>query len=159
MAHLLGVEYLADSSREELLKKLPQIRREVKNDRAILRAIHFYNEDERAVALKEAIARKDLNAILKLMKESGRSSFEYLQNVYPASRPQSQSLAIGLALADMVLGEEGTYRVHGGGFEGTIQAVVPKERLEEFEKIMKDTFGDDCILEVRVRPFGTVTVI
>ncbi len=159
VAHLLGVEYLADSSREELLKKLPQIRKEVKNDRAILRAIHFYNEDERAVCLKEAIARKDLNTILKLMKESGRSSFEYLQNVYPASRPQSQSLAIGLALADMVLGEEGTFRVHGGGFEGTIQAVVPKEKLEDFEKIMKDTFGDDCILEVRVRPFGTLTVI
>ena len=159
VAHLLGVEYLADSSREELLKNLPQIRKDVKNDRAILRAIHFYNEDERAVSLKEAIACKDLDEILKLMKESGRSSFEYLQNVYPASRPESQSLAIGLALADMVLGEDGTYRVHGGGFEGTIQAVVPKEKLERFETVMKDAFGDDCILEVRVRPFGTITVI
>ena len=159
VAHFLGVEYLADSSKEKLLKDLPQIRKEVKNDRAILRAIHFYNEDERAVALKDAIARKDPDEILKLMKESGRSSFEYLQNVYPASRPQSQSLAIGLALADMVLGDEGTYRVHGGGFEGTIQAVVPKEKLEQFETVMKDAFGDDCILEVRVRPFGTATVI
>ena len=159
VSHLLGVEYLADSSLEELLKRLPEIRKEVRNDRAVLRAIHFYNEDERAVLLKEAIAKKDLNEILRLMKESGRSSFEYLQNVYPASRPESQSLAIGLSLADMILKQEGTYRVHGGGFEGTIQAVVPKEKLDLFERQMKAVFGDDCILEVRIRPFGTATVI
>ena len=93
------------------------------------------------------------------MKESGRSSFEYLQNVYPASRPNSQSLAIGLALADMYLKEEGAYRVHGGGFEGTIQAIVPKEKLEGFRQLMMSAFGDDCLLQVRVRPFGTALVI
>ena len=111
------------------------------------------------MAEKEAIIDKDIERLLKLMKESGRSSFEYLQNVYPASRPSSQSLAVGLALADMCLGEEGSYRVHGGGFEGTIQAIVPVGKLAEFRKIMTSVFGDDCLLEVRVRPFGTRTVI
>ena len=159
VAHVLGVEYLADSSLDALLKDLKQIREKVGNDRGVLRAIHFYNEDERAVLQKNAISKKDIDSLLKLMKESGRSSFEYLQNVYPASRPNSQSLAIGLVLADMYLKEDGAYRVHGGGFEGTIQAIVPAQKLEGFRKLMKDVFDDDCLLEVRVRPFGTCLVI
>ena len=159
VAHELGVEYLADSSLEALLGNLKKIRENVKNDRGVLRAIHFYNENEKAVLQKEAIRNKDIEGLLKLMKESGRSSFEYLQNVYPASRPNSQSLAIGLALADMYLKDEGAYRVHGGGFEGTIQCIVPKEKLEGFKEMMKAVFGDDCLLEVKVRPFGTKLVI
>ena len=155
----LGVKFLADTSRDELLKNLKEIREKVGNDRAILRAIHFFNEDRRAIEEKEAIANKDVERLLKLMKESGRSSFEYLQNVYPASRVNSQSLALALALADMYLGEKGTYRVHGGGFEGTIQAVVPAEILDGFKEMMYSVFGEDCILQVRVRPFGTKTVI
>ncbi len=159
VAHELGVEYLADASREDLLKNLKQIREKIRNDRGVLRAFHFYNEDERAVKQKEAIRNKDIDSLLKLMKESGRSSFEYLQNVYPASRPNSQSLAIGLALADYYLKEEGAYRVHGGGFEGTIQAIVPSDKLEGFRELMMSVFGDDCLLQVRVRPFGTALVI
>ncbi|MBQ6493994.1 MAG: galactokinase [Erysipelotrichaceae bacterium] len=159
VAEQLGVKYLADSSREELLKNLKKIREEVKNDRAVLRAIHFFNEDERAVKEKEAIRDKDIEELLGLMKESGRSSFEYLQNVYPASRVNSQSLAIGLALADMYLGDKGAYRVHGGGFEGTIQVVVPMHLMNGFRELMNSVFGDDSLLEVRVRPFGTIKVI
>ena len=155
----LGVKYLADSSRSELLKNLKEIREKVGNDRAVLRAIHFFNEDQRAVEEKMAIKNKDVDKLLKLMRESGRSSFEYLQNVYPASRVNSQSLAIALALADMYLGEKGTYRIHGGGFEGTIQAVVPVEILDGFKKVMCEVFGDDCILQVRVRPFGTKMIV
>jgi len=159
VANKLGVDYLADSSKEELLSHLKQIREEIGNDRGILRSIHFFNEDERAVKEKEAIRQKDLQTLFDLMKESGRSSFEYLQNVYPASRPKSQSLAIGLALADMTLGDKGAYRVHGGGFEGTIQAIVPTDKLDEFEKQMTAVFGEDSVLQLRIRPFGTILVI
>ena len=159
VAKELGVNYLADSSREELFRKLAKIRETVKNDRAVLRSIHFFNEDERAVKEKEAIREGDIETLLELMRESGRSSFEYLQNVYPASRVNSQSLAIGLAVADTYLGKKGAYRVHGGGFEGTIQAVVPDDMVEGFKEAMKNVFGDDCLLEVKVRPFGTKTVI
>ena len=93
------------------------------------------------------------------MNKSGHSSFEYLQNVYPASRVNSQSLSIALALCDMFLDSEGAYRVHGGGFEGTIQVIVPKDRLYDFRKLMYAVFGEDSLLEVKIRPFGTVKVI
>ena len=159
VAHELGVEYLADSSLEKLVADFASIREKVNNDRAMLRALHFYNEDQRAIDEREAIRNRDIGKLLFLMKESGRSSFEYLQNVYPASRANSQSLAIGLALADMYLGQEGAYRVHGGGFEGTIQLVVPEDKVEGISRLMASVFGDDCLLKVRVRPFGTRTVI
>ncbi len=159
VAKQLGVNFLADSSKTKLFENLSKIREAVKNDRAVLRAIHFFNEDERAIKEKEAIQNDDIDSLLKLMKESGRSSFEYLQNVYPPSRVNSQSLSLGLAVADTYLGDEGAYRVHGGGFEGTIQVVVPKDKTEGFRKAMKNVFGDDCLLEVKVRPFGTKTII
>ncbi len=159
VAHELSVEYLADSSLEKLIGSFKMIREKVGNDRALLRAIHFYREDERAVEEREAIRNRNIDRLLFLMKESGRSSFEYLQNVYPASRATSQSLAIGLALADMYLGQEGAYRVHGGGFEGTIQLIVPADKVEGISRLMSSVFGDDCLLKVRVRPFGTRTVI
>lgn len=159
VAKQLGVNFLADSTKQELFNNLAKIRETIKNDRAVLRAIHFFNEDERAIKEKEAIRNNDIASLLKLMVESGRSSFEYLQNVYPASRVDSQSLSIGLALADTYLGDKGAYRVHGGGFEGTIQAVVPKNMTEGFRNVMKSVFGEDCLLEVKVRPFGTKMIV
>ena len=155
----LNVDYLADSTMDKLLANIKDIRETVKNDRAILRAFHFYNEDKRAVLEAEACKNKDIEALLKLMNESGRSSFEYLQNVYPASRPTSQALAIGLALSDYYLQGKGAYRVHGGGFDGTIQVVVPKDMLEGYKQLIGSVFGDDALLQVRVRPFGTKLVI
>ena len=159
VARQLGVEYLADSSLEELMKNLGEIRKSVGNDRAILRSIHFFLEDERAVLQKKAVSEDDIDSLLKLMRESGRSSFEYLQNVNVSSRPQSQSLALGLAVADKVLKGEGACRVHGGGFEGTIQIVVPEEKLEELKKEINNVFGEGSLMELRVRPVGTLTVV
>lgn len=159
VAKLLGVNYLADSSKKELMNNFSRIRNAVKNDRAILRALHFYNEDERAIKQKEAIKNKDIKELLHLMRESGRSSYEYLQNVYPASRPSSQSLAIGLYLADDILKDDGAYRVHGGGFDGTIQCIVPKDKINEFSTIMVNTFGEDSILTAKVRPVGTKLIV
>ena len=159
VSKLLGVEYLADSSMDKFLANLPEIRATVKNDRAILRAFHFFNEDRRAVEEKEAVKNKDIKGLLKLMKESGRSSFEYLQNVYPASIPSAQPIAMGLALADHFLKDDGAYRIHGGGFGGTIQVIVPKDKLSDFKKLMEPVFGDDSLLVVKVRPIGTTLVI
>ena len=155
----LGVEYLAESNLNELLNNFARLRKDIKNDRALLRAIHFYNEDRRAIEQKNAVKNKDIDSLLALMNESAKSSFEYLQNIYPANNPASQSLAIGLGLADTYLKGDGVARVHGGGFEGTIQVVIRKENLSEFEDLMKSVFGDDCLLEVKVRPVGTLTVI
>ena len=159
VARLLNVEYLADATKQDLYNNLKKIRDTIKNDRAILRAMHFYNEDNRAILEAKACKDKDINSLLKLMNESGRSSFEYLQNVYPASRPNFQSLALGLFLADDFLKGEGAHRVHGGGFDGTIQVVIPQDKVEDFKKIIEPVFGEDAILQVRVRSFGTKLVV
>ncbi len=159
VAKQLGVEYLADSSIDKLLNNLSDIRKTVNNDRAVLRSLHFFKEDERAIKQKDAIKNLDIQSLLKLMRESGKSSYEYLQNVYPASRPSSQSLAIGLFLADCFIKDDGAYRVHGGGFDGTIQVIVKKEKLSEFRKVIESTFGLDSMMVVKVRQFGTKLVI
>ena len=93
------------------------------------------------------------------MKESARSSYEYLQNINVSSRPWSQSLGLGLALADTVLQGEGACRVHGGGFEGTIQIVCPKDKVRKLKEIMNYVFGDDSVMELQVRPSGTKLII
>lgn len=159
VAKCLGVDYLADSSLDKLMTNFKEIRSKVKNDRAILRSLHFYAEDKRAVEEKEAVKNKDIKKMLKLMNESGRSSYEYLQNVYPASRPTSQSLAVALNLVDNLLKDDGAYRVHGGGFDGTIQIIVPSNKLKELKNLMEPIFGDDALMVMKVRPVGTKLIV
>ncbi len=159
VSNAMGVKYLRDKEPEYFFSHIKELREEVKNDRGILRAFHFYNEDERAVKEKEATQKDDADALLKLMNESGRSSFMFLQNVYPASRTVSQSLAVGLAISEKVLNGQGACRVHGGGFDGTIQVVVPLDKVEEFKKEINAVFGDDAIMFVRVRKTGCQEVI
>lgn len=159
VANCLGVNYLADTSFEELLDRFSDIRKEINNDRALLRALHFFMEDKRADDEAKACENKDIEELLKLMRQSGKSSFEYLQNVYPSSRPASQSLAIALFFADYILQEQGAYRVHGGGFDGTIQAVVPEEKYNAFKNMMDNIFGNDALMNVKVRPIGVCQII
>ena len=116
-------------------------------------------EDERAISEKLAIENKDIEKLLDLINKSGKSSYMYLQNVYPSSMPKNQPLSIALAISDLILNDKGAYRVHGGGFGGTIQAVVPFELKEEYKKVLAHTFDDDSILELVIRPFGTKTLI
>lgn len=159
VANFMGVDVLRDGDADYFFSHIKEIREAVKNDRAVLRSLHFYNEDRRAVEQKLAIARKDIDGLLALMNESGKSSYMYLQNVYPASRPSGQSLAVGLAMSEYILGKNGAYRVHGGGFEGTIQAIVPHDSLENYKIVISSVFGDDAIMVLKIRPFGTKTVI
>ena len=159
VAKELGVSVLRDGDKGYFFSHLSQIRQAVGNDRAILRSIHFFEEDERAVLQKEAIRIKDINTLLNLMKESGSSSFRFLQNVYPSSRPLSQSISLGLAVSERVLKGKGACRVHGGGFEGTIQAIVPCEMTKDYQKIISDLFGEDSLMICQVRPFGTKTLL
>ena len=159
VAHELGVDYLADSSYEELISNLKTIREKVNNDRAILRSIHFFNENRNAILEKQAIEERDIDSLLKLMKDSGKTSFMYLQNVYPASRPTSQSIAIALAITENYLNGRGAFRIQGGGFEGTIISVVPNDMVDGYRKLISSVYGEDAILEVSIRPFGTKTII
>ena len=101
-------------------------------DRAVLRALHFYADDRRAVEEADALERRDRDAFLQLVKESGRSSWELLQNITPAGAVEAQDMAIALVAAETALNGRGACRVHGGGFAGTIQAFVPTESVSEF---------------------------
>jgi len=157
--HYFGVEFLAEVDPKKFYENLKTIREKVKNDRAITRCIHFFNEDKRAVDEANAIKNKDMKGLLRLMNESGRSSFMYLQNVYPASLPTHQPMSVALGLTDNFLKGDGAFRVHGGGFGGTIQVIVPKDKFDDFKKYMSAIFGDDAIHVVRVRSTGTELVI
>lgn len=155
----LGVEYLADATYDDFISKFAQIKRAVNNDRALLRANHFFLEDDRAVKQADAVKNKDIKSLLKLINESGKSSFEYLQNVYQSSKTENQPLALALCMTDMFIKDEGAYRVHGGGFDGTIQVIIPKNMITDYKKFIENTIGKDCILQCKIRPIGTVKLV
>ena len=154
VATLLGREVLRGISEEELIAAIPMLRKR-SGDRAILRAIHFLRENDRVEAAREALIRADLDAFLEIISASGRSSFQYLQNVYTNNNPFEQGISLALCVADGALsGKKGAYRVHGGGFAGTIQAFVRNEDLEEFVGRMNSVFGEGAVMSLNIRPLG-----
>ena len=129
-------------------------------DRAILRAIHFYEENRRVDRLIGAIrAGKDgFGDFLAAITESGQSSYMYNQNIFPLSNPDSQPVALGLALSEELLRGCGAWRVHGGGFAGTIQAFVPNEKVVRFKSRMNRTFGPGATYVLSIRKYGGIEV-
>ncbi|MDR0883548.1 MAG: galactokinase [Oscillospiraceae bacterium] len=127
-------------------------------DRAILRAIHFYAENHRVERLVKAIRRGEegFAEFLATIIESGQSSYMYNQNIYPPGDPKHQPVALGLALSEELLRDCGAWRVHGGGFAGTIQAFVPNEKVTLFRRRMNKTFGDGATYVLNIRPYGGV---
>lgn len=127
-------------------------------DRALLRAIHVYQENRRVERLCDALERGDFPGFLQVIRESGRSSWMYLQNVVVTGSTAEQSAALALALCDSILGERGAFRVHGGGFGGTVQAFVPDDLLGEFKTRMEAVFGaGHChVMKIRSRGFMKV---
>ncbi|MBQ7187683.1 MAG: galactokinase [Ruminococcus sp.] len=150
-------EVLGDITRQQIIDALPELRERF-SDRALLRALHFADENVRVEEEKQALTNGDLDAFLDTVKRSGRSSYMYLQNVFAASDPADQGLSLALYLAETVLDGEGAYRVHGGGFAGTIQAFVPEGKLDAFRNAMENTFGEGSCYVLSVRPFGGTEV-
>ena len=111
------------------------------SDRAILRAMHFYGEQARVQQQAQALRTDDFDAFLQLVKESGRSSWMYLQNIPPTGAVEQQAVALSLALCDTLLQGRGAFRVHGGGFAGTVQAYVPLDMLEDFRSGIEAVLG------------------
>lgn len=144
-------EFLRDVSAADFYSKLSELRGKI-SDRAILRAIHFFEENERARQEAEALKERRIDDFLKLVNASGRSSFMYLQNVY--SVPNLQGLSLALAVSEKILAGKGAFRVHGGGFAGTIQAFVPNEILETYTCKMNQIFGADKCLALSVSKNG-----
>ncbi len=154
IAKLLGRDVLRGLTEEDIIKNIVNIRRLV-GDRAILRALHFMRENERAVKIKNALLGADTSAFLSLVSESGRSSFEFLQNVYSNMNVKEQGLSLALALTEGFLdGKSYACRVHGGGFAGTIQVFLKSEDAEEYAKYMDSVFGENAASVLNIRSAG-----
>ena len=137
-------------------EQLGQLRRSV-SDRAILRAMHFFGDNARVPHQAEALKRRDIETFRQLMNESGRSSFMLLQNVCPTYASE-RGLALALALSEQMLAGKGAWRVHGGGFAGTILALVPLALLADYQAQMERVFGLGCCYRFAVRPVGGVKI-
>ncbi len=157
-ASVFGEEVLSRVSLEEFLAKTDEVRKQC-GDRAWLRAYHFLKETDRVLEEVNALEHNSMEEFLKLVIESGNSSFEYLQNVYASSDPQHQSLAIGLALSQNLLEGRGAWRVHGGGFAGTIQAFVPEDLTGSYIQCMESAFGKGACYCLRIRNAGGYRLI
>ena len=150
-----GKEVLSEIPESEFYTAIPALRAEC-GDRAVLRCIHFYQDDARVPRQVAALERGDFGRFLELVKESGRSSWMYLQNVIPAGYKEHQDMALSLALCQHYLQGKGAYRVHGGGFAGTVQAFVPFELLDPFRAGIDAALGQGSCHVLSIRPQGGV---
>ncbi len=149
----LGAKVLRQVTLEKILEKAPSIRQKV-GDRAILRAIHFQGDNQRVVDQVVALEKNDFKAFLGMVVDSGYSSYMYNQNIFPASNVREQGVSIALALSDLVLKGEGAWRVHGGGFAGTIQAFVPHKLLDKYIETLEHFFGKGACHKLFIRNQG-----
>ena len=151
----LGKEVLSQIDEAEFYAAIPALRTSC-GDRAVLRAVHFYQDNARVPKQVAALEAGDFAAFLQLVKESGYSSYMYLQNVIPAGYKEHQDVALALALCEHYLQGKGAYRVHGGGFAGTVQAFVPFEILESFRTGIDSVLGEGACHVLSIRPQGGV---
>ncbi len=156
VAGAMGKSVLREIEPCDFKAEIPSLTGKV-NDRAILRAMHYYNENKRVENAVDALESNDFQSFLKNITESGRSSFMYNQNVYSPSNPTEQKLSLALCIADELLPVG--YRVHGGGFAGTIQAFVSDADLDKFKSTMDAVFGDGSCYVLNIRPVGGTRVI
>jgi galactokinase len=157
VAGLFGQKTLRGITEKMLVSKTNEIRSKL-GDRAMLRAIHFVRENERVRDLFKALRKDDIEGFLSVVRESGNSSATLLQNCYSVTDVKEQGIPLACAVAESVVGEKGAFRVHGGGFAGTIQAYVPLEKEKLFVKKMSESFGKESVTKLRIRPYGAVKV-
>ena len=153
ISNALGVEFLRDADVDKFYASLASLRKEF-GERAVLRAFHFFNEQERVLKQREALLKGDFKAFLKLVNESGQSSFDYLQNLYSITAVKEQGLSLAIALTKKFLGDEGACRVHGGGFAGTIQCYIPTEKLGAYKQMIEAVYGEGSCSVLSIRPVG-----
>ena len=153
VSNFLGVEFLRDANENEFYKNLAAIREKC-GERAILRAMHVFNENKRVLTQKSALKRGDFNTFFACVKRSGESSYDLLQNIYSASNPKNQAISLALALTKQFLNGRGAYRVHGGGFAGTIQCYIPNYMYDEYKTMIESVFGEGACVKLFVRKYG-----
>ena len=154
VAKAFGGKVLREFTLGKVFSEISFLRKHV-NDRAILRAVHFFNDDRRVVEQVNCLENDNFNDFLDLIIESGESSWMLCQNCYSNKDIRFQGIPVALTICENILKGKGAWRVHGGGFQGTIQAFVPQMQKDEFKKAICDVFGDSSYKDVLIRPAGT----
>ncbi len=159
VAHFFGKQTLREISKQEVISNIKEIRTKV-CDRAIMRALHYFDENHRVDAQVASLERNDFNSFLDLVRSSGNSSWKYLQNVYVPSVPEEQSISIALALTEtyIALHKRGSCRIHGGGFAGVILVFLPEELCPSYKAMMEKALEKGCVYDVTIRPFGAIEI-
>jgi galactokinase len=157
IASFFNKKVLREISLAEFEIALPQLHKIV-SERALIRAYHFFFENQRVDSAKEALIKGDFEAFKRIVTASGQSSFNYLQNIYSAQNPTAQASALALCIAQKLLDKCGAWRVHGGGFGGTIQAYVPEEKVEDYCAEMDRIFGKNCCFVLKIRNCGPIKI-
>lgn len=157
VARFFGKEVCAEITEEQVIEKLSEVR-EACGDRAVLRALHFFEENKRVEAEIKALKENDFGAFLAGITESGNSSWKWLQNCFTNHSYQEQGITIALALTELFLKEKkcGACRVHGGGFAGVIMAMLPEELVEEYVAYIEKALGEGNAYRMSIRPYGAV---
>ena len=158
VAAQFGKEVLREVDEKEFFQAIPALRGKC-SDRAILRAMHFFGENNRAIAEADALDRGDLERFFTLYHQSADSSADLLQNLYATKKPLEQGIPLAIAVSKSVLGNDASVRVHGGGFAGTIQAFVPLDQTEAYREKMDALFGAGSCYVLRIRPVGGVKIV
>ncbi|MCQ2522096.1 MAG: galactokinase [Lachnospiraceae bacterium] len=143
---------------EDIYNNMGELRK-LAGDRAVLRALHFIGENERVQNEVEAIKAGNIARLFELIKESGNSSYKFLQNIYSNKDVRSQNVSLALAVSELVLGNHGVCRVHGGGFAGTIQAFVENAAVYDYQKRMDGMFGENACRVLKIRKYGGIKVL
>lgn len=149
-----GKDVLREVDENEFYSRLPELRETIGNDRALLRAMHVFEENKRVEKAVAALNNKDLEEFEKQILASGNSSYKYLQNIYSPADFKNQAVSLALFLSEKVLNGRGAHRVHGGGFAGTIQAFVPNDLVDAYCAEMDRTFGEGACHVLQIRPYG-----
>ncbi len=158
VARYFGKDVLREITVKEVLAEIHALRKSL-GDRCVLRALHFIIENERVQKEVDALKTGNIKQFLALVKASGDSSYKYLQNVYSNKDFKNQNVSVALMISEMLLGDVGVGRVHGGGFAGTIQAFVKTEHVSEYKRGMDAVFGDGACSDLRIRKYGGIKVI
>ncbi len=158
VANLLGKEYLREVDEDEFYRQLPMLCSKA-SGRAVLRSIHFFEEEKRVKEAVSALKESDYEGFLDVIKESGASSAKYLQNIYSPSDIYRQNVTVALGVTESIIGDKGVCRVHGGGFAGTIQVFIKDEAVSDYKSRIEKVFGEDSCHVLKVRKYGGIRVL
>ncbi|MFC2822155.1 MAG: galactokinase [Spirochaetales bacterium] len=158
VARFFGKNSLREVSENDFFTYAGKLRKALGNDRSILRAYHYFEENRKVDSMINALKDKDFGRYLNLIKASGDSSFKYLQNIYSPNSADEQGIAVAYMMAENFLKGKGAFRVQGGGFAGTIEAYIPCEKTDEYAKYMETVFGKDCCIRLAIRNLPTMRV-